>query len=192
MNALVGVGLGTQEPTRAQRDEVVRKVATQFAGVRQQTQAANATKSATQTKAASTAATDTTGATNSTTDTSSGRVMGSELDKQAFLQLLIFQLQNQDPLNPTDNAQMVAQLAQFSSLEQMNNLNASFKALSGNVDQLSFLSANSLIGRTVSGVDAKGAAQQGTVTRVVMDGTNGIGVVVGDATLPLNSILRIE
>lgn len=47
----------------------------------------------------------------------------SELDKDAFLSLLVAQLQNQNPLEPMDNTEYIAQLAQFSSLEQMNNMN---------------------------------------------------------------------
>jgi flagellar basal-body rod modification protein FlgD len=47
----------------------------------------------------------------------------SDLDKDAFLSLLMAQLQYQDPLDPMDNTEMVAQLAQFSSLEQISNLN---------------------------------------------------------------------
>jgi len=46
----------------------------------------------------------------------------SDLDKDAFL--LVTQLQYQDPLNPTDDKQFIAQMAQFSSLEQMQNLNS--------------------------------------------------------------------
>lgn len=46
----------------------------------------------------------------------------NEMGKDAFLQLLMTQMQYQDPLNPMDNTAMVAQLAQFSALEQMNNL----------------------------------------------------------------------
>ncbi len=51
---------------------------------------------------------------------------GSEtnaLDKDAFLKLLVTQLQNQDPLNPLDSTEFTAQLAQFSSLEQLGNIN---------------------------------------------------------------------
>lgn len=49
----------------------------------------------------------------------------SELGKDAFLQLLVTQLQHQDPLSPQDNSEFVAQLAQFSSLEALQNLSAS-------------------------------------------------------------------
>ena len=51
------------------------------------------------------------------------------LDKDAFLKMLLTQLQNQDPLNPMDNTEFSAQMAQFSTLEQMSNMN----------DQLSYL-----------------------------------------------------
>lgn len=50
----------------------------------------------------------------------------SALDKDAFLQLLVTQMQYQDPLEPTDNTEYMSQLAQFSELEAMNNLGTSF------------------------------------------------------------------
>ncbi len=50
----------------------------------------------------------------------------SSLDKDAFLQLLVTQMQYQDPLEPTDNTEYMSQLAQFSELESMNNLSSSF------------------------------------------------------------------
>ena len=48
------------------------------------------------------------------------------LDKDAFLQLLVTQMQYQDPLEPTDNTEYMSQLAQFSELESMNNMATSF------------------------------------------------------------------
>ena len=66
----------------------------------------------------SNAATDT--AANSTTSTT-GAQKGA--DRDTFLQLLVAQLKNQDPLAPQDGAQFVAQLAQFSSLDQLISIN---------------------------------------------------------------------
>lgn len=51
------------------------------------------------------------------------------LDKDDFMNLLITQLQNQDPLNPTDSTEFTAQLAQFSSLEQLSNVNQNIETL---------------------------------------------------------------
>jgi flagellar basal-body rod modification protein FlgD len=62
------------------------------------------------------------------------------LDRNAFLKILTTELSNQDPSTPTDSTQYVAQLAQFSSLEQMQNLN----------DTMTFNGATSLIGKNVN------------------------------------------
>jgi flagellar hook assembly protein FlgD len=53
----------------------------------------------------------------------------SELGKDAFLQLLTTQLAHQDPTAPQDNAQMIAQLAQFSSLEQLSQIQQTLAAI---------------------------------------------------------------
>ena len=95
----------------------------------------------------------------------------SDLGKDAFLQLLVTQMQYQDPLNPVDNTEMIAQLAQFSSLEQMQNLNTGFNTLSGNIDQLNFLSASNMLGKEVSGITTDGTLVEGTVERVQLNGS---------------------
>ena len=66
--------------------------------------------------------------TSSTSSSSSSSTISSsdtnaDISKSEFLQLMITQLQYQDPLNPTDSVDYSAQLAQFSSLEQLTNLN---------------------------------------------------------------------
>ena len=57
---------------------------------------------------------------------SAGRNITNELDRDAFLKILVAQLQNQDPLNPIEDQDFIAQLAQFSTLEQMQTLNEGF------------------------------------------------------------------
>ena len=52
-----------------------------------------------------------------------------KVDKNVFLQLLVSQLRNQDPLNPTDGTAFVAQLAQFQQLEQSLNMSADISAI---------------------------------------------------------------
>lgn len=96
---------------------------------------------------------------------------GADLDKNAFLRILTAELSNQDPTNSTDSTQYVAQMAQFSSLEQMSNLNTNI-ALS---------SANSMIGKnvTLQTLDANGDPYSGILRAVSKDGSNvKIGVQV--------------
>ena len=69
----------------------------------------------------------------STSSTSAANVPGA--DEQTFLQLLVTQLQNQDPTNPVDGTQFVAQLAQFSELEQMINVNTNLQQIQTDLTQ---------------------------------------------------------
>lgn len=55
------------------------------------------------------------------------RLASQSLDKDSFLKLMMAQLQNQDPLEPMDNSQTIAQMAQFSSVEQLSNISTSME-----------------------------------------------------------------
>jgi len=66
------------------------------------------------------------------------------VDKTMFMQLLVAQLRNQDPLNPTDGTQFVTQLAQYQQLEQSVNTGQDIAAIRGDVD--TFLAGNSAAG----------------------------------------------
>lgn len=76
-----------------------------------------------------------------------GAGAGAMVNQDQFLQLLVTQLQNQDPNNPVDQTQMLAQLAQFSSLSEMQSLNQTMTS-SAQFSQLS--QSASLIGKTVT------------------------------------------
>nr|WP_315448668.1 flagellar hook assembly protein FlgD [uncultured Pseudomonas sp.] len=88
----------------------------------------------------------TTGGIASATNSATG---GKALGKDAFLQLLVTQLKNQNPLDPQDNSAFVAQLAQFSSLEGITTLNSTVSGLAGNYNSSQALQASSLVGRNV-------------------------------------------
>ena len=78
---------------------------------------------------------------------------GADLDKDAFMLLLVTQFKYQDPLNPTDDKEFVSQMAQFSSLEQLINLNDSMEDLTTASTNGQMINATSYIGKqvTVSG-----------------------------------------
>lgn len=71
------------------------------------------------------------------------------LGKDDFLQLLIAQLQNQDPLNPADATEFTSQLAQFSQLEQLSNMSSKLETFAGMASQVERQSALGLMGEDI-------------------------------------------
>lgn len=72
-----------------------------------------------------------------------------ELGRTAFLELMIAQISNQDPLEPAKNEAFIAQLAQFSSVEGIQNLNESMDSLVGSIRSSMTMNAAGLVGRNV-------------------------------------------
>lgn len=89
----------------------------------------------------------------------------SELDKNAFLKLLVEQLKNQDPLEPLKNEDFIAQLAQFNSLEEMINLNESFDSM---LQVQSMTQASGLVGQSIAFQDEEGEMYTGIAESVTM------------------------
>lgn len=102
----------------------------------------------------------------STTSTSTSNTTSTDL-KNEFLNLLVTQLKNQDPLSPMDNTEFVAQMAQFSSLEQLTNLNTSLSQISALLQNNTndyLQTATRLMGKEVLLTDPdSGDTYQGTV-----------------------------
>ncbi|MBU1081732.1 MAG: flagellar hook assembly protein FlgD [Spirochaetes bacterium] len=92
-----------------------------------------------------------------------GKAFKPDLDKDDFLKILLTQLQHQDPTNPMQDKEFIAQMAQFSSLEQMTNMATSFGKLSS---VLNSSEAQSLLGRNVEVLEGDKAIY-GKVSQVV-------------------------
>ncbi len=88
-----------------------------------------------------------------------GRVVDGKgnpkLDKDAFFKLMLTHLKNQDPTSPLKSHEMAAQLAQFSSLEQMSNINEVLKDINKGQTSTGQFQALDLIGKTVGGDSSK-------------------------------------
>lgn len=73
----------------------------------------------------------------------------NELGKNEFMELMIAQLKNQNPLEPQDNGEFISQLAQFSSLEEMQSLSGSVDDVANQFRSTQALQASAMVGRTV-------------------------------------------
>lgn len=112
---------------------------------------------------------------------------GGTLGKDDFLKLFVTQLQHQDPMNPSDNSQFMAQMAQFSTLEQITNLaNATTQMVFANQVSQSV----GLIGRTVTYDKADGTSVTGVASAVNIANGN-ILVTVGDDQVEPGSISNV-
>lgn len=112
----------------------------------------------------------------------------NEMDRDAFLQLLVTQLRYQDPLEPQDNSEFVAEMAQFSSLEQMGNMSdtlAELNKLVSNIDTSVLVGQLSgMIGKGVDWTETTNYADEEGNPQVKTDALSGVitGVTVADGT----------
>ena len=110
-----------------------------------------------------------------------------------FLNLLVTQLKNQDPMEPMDSENMSAQLAQFSELQQLEEMNGSFGQL---LESIQRGYASSLIGKDVSfnadGADGSTEEQSGAVEEIIMQADGDIDLIIGDQTVSLADVLSVR
>jgi flagellar basal-body rod modification protein FlgD len=129
-----------------------------------------------------------------TTGSSSTSAAGSskQLGKQDFLKLLMAQLQNQDPMKPMDDTQMIAQMAQFSALEATQGLNATIQQ-NNNVQTIA--QAGGLIGKYIEAGQSDGTTSSGAVTGVNFTTTNGVvspTVLVNGKDVDYSTIVKVS
>jgi flagellar basal-body rod modification protein FlgD len=123
----------------------------------------------------------------STTDKGATTTTSKSGDKDMFLQLLVAQMKYQDPMNPTDSSQFLAQSAQFTALEKMQNVADQTAQL---VQSQMAFGASSLVGRTISWTGADGSPLSGTVSGVTF-GTAGPTLDVGGTSVPISQVQSV-
>ena len=110
------------------------------------------------------------------------------LTTQDFLQLLSTELQNQDPLQPMDDTAYLAQMAQFTSLQQVSTLSTTMSQMSSNQQNLA---ASSYLGQMVTMNTGNNSTVSGLVTGVDLSGTTP-HLQVNGTSYPLTSLLSVS
>lgn len=126
-----------------------------------------------------------------TTKSSASNISAMDID--SFLTLMITELQNQDPLDPMENSEMLQQISQMRSISSSDKLTATLDAvlLGQNVT-----TASSLIGKEISALTDEGESIEGLIDRVTVtpsedDAPAAVKVHVGDYTVSLSNVREI-
>lgn len=114
-------------------------------------------------------------------------VTSSELDKDAFLQLLVAQLRYQDPLDPSDPAEFMATTAQFTSIEKLDELT---KQGENNAIVTGLSMASSLVGRSIKFMGPDDVIQESTVTSAQVVGGK-VQLLTKDGPVDLETVVGI-
>ena len=111
----------------------------------------------------------------------------SVMGKDQFLKILITQLQNQDPMQPMEDKEFIAQMAQFSSVEQLMNISTQLTSLNQSLG-----SASTLIGKSITWTDSKTLLPvNGVVDSIVVK--SGVNyAVVGSTNIALSDVTKVE
>ncbi|HEV7755519.1 MAG TPA: flagellar hook capping FlgD N-terminal domain-containing protein [Mycobacteriales bacterium] len=121
-------------------------------------------------------------------NTTASPTRSDQLDKDTFLKLLVAQLKYQDPSNPADSTAFLAQTAQFTQVERLNEL----KTVSS--DQLvaqMMLSASGMVGKTITFAGPDGKDVSGVVTSAHFNGSAPT-LRVGDKDVPLPAVKEVK
>ncbi len=133
--------------------------------------------------------TDVTSVVPTSSTTTSSSTISNELNKYDFLKILASELQNQDPSNPMDSKDFIAQLAQFSSLEQMQNMNTALGSLTESLETMLITQSASLIGKNVV-TEMNGSEIKGIVDSIFIEDSIPYAMI-GEESVPVSSIRKI-
>lgn len=127
--------------------------------------------------------------------TDASKAVVKTLGKDEFLKLMLTQLKYQNPLEPMSDNEFIAQMAQFSSLEQMQNVNTNLESLTA-LTQMSALDVStsfavSLIGKEIGYLDNGGVRQKGIVSSIqIMSGVPQL--IIGDKVVGLGRVVEVK
>jgi len=120
--------------------------------------------------------------TKTTTDSGASK---SVADQDTFMKLLVAQLKYQDPSNPADSTQFLAQTAQFTQVEKLGQIADMMQG-----QQL--IGASALVGRTVTYQDGDGNTHSGVVTKTKLNGDSEPTLVVGNMDVQLSKVPEVQ
>jgi flagellar basal-body rod modification protein FlgD len=106
-------------------------------------------------------------------------------DKDTFMKLLVAQLKYQDPSNPTDSSQFLAQTAQFTQVEKLEDMLSMMKGQR-------MVNASALVGKTVTYMDPTGQYQTGVVSAAKLNGDSEPTLKVGNTDVELSKVTEIQ
>jgi flagellar basal-body rod modification protein FlgD len=106
-------------------------------------------------------------------------------DKDTFLKLMVAQLKYQDPSNPADSTQFLAQTAQFTQVEKLDNLVNILRS-----QQL--VGASSLVGKSVTYMDETGAKVDGVINAAKLNGDSEPMLRIGNTDVPLSKVMEVQ
>ena len=125
----------------------------------------------------------------STTSTSGSTSSANSLTANDFIKFLVTELQNQDPLSPTDSNQMLQQMSEIGQLESSDNLQTS---LTGMVQQNQIAAASGMIGKYVQGTDQNQNSVTGIVQSVQVASGGAVNLILNSGdTMPMNNVTTI-
>jgi flagellar basal-body rod modification protein FlgD len=113
-------------------------------------------------------------------------VLGAGAQQDMFMNLLIAQLQNQNPMDPMSNSEMVSQMAQLASVDSLNRLNLAFRDV---LKLQALMSGTELVGRQVEYTYGD-SVRSGTVQSVTA-GSAGVTMCIGGVDVPLDNVLTV-